>query len=105
MARVLCQPTGGGQNQCDPNAGLQHAGASRKFISRSTGAKCFLRAGRPANPKPAANAPRTHTVVAGETAVGITRKYGVKLGALQTANPGVNLSRIHTGQVLNLPSP
>ncbi|MGB7749142.1 MAG: LysM peptidoglycan-binding domain-containing protein [Verrucomicrobiia bacterium] len=60
---------------------------------------------RPANPKPAANAPRTHTVVAGETAVGITRKYGVKLGALQTANPGVNLSRIHTGQVLNLPSP
>jgi LysM repeat protein len=43
-------------------------------------------------------------VVAGETAMGITRKYGVKLGALQAANPGVNLSRIHTGQVLNLPA-
>jgi LysM repeat protein len=35
----------------------------------------------------------------------ITRKFGVKFSALQAANPGVNLSRIHTGQVLNLPSP
>ena len=61
--------------------------------------------GRPTNPKPTAAAPRTHTVVTGETAMGITRKYGVKLGALQAANPGVNLSRIHTGQVLNLPAP
>jgi len=61
--------------------------------------------GHPANPKPAAAGPRTHTVVAGETAMGITRKFGVKLGALQAANPGVNLSRIHPGQVLNLPSP
>jgi len=61
--------------------------------------------GRPPNPKPTAAVPRTHTVVAGETAMGITRKFGVKIGALQAANPGVNLSRIHTGQVLNLPSP
>ena len=61
--------------------------------------------GRPANPKPTAAAPRTHTVVAGETAMGITRKFGVKLNALQAANPGVNLSRIHAGQVLNIPSP
>jgi LysM repeat protein len=61
--------------------------------------------GRPTNPKPITAVPRTHTVVAGETAMGITRKFGVKLGALQTANPGVNLSRIHTGQTLNLPSP
>jgi LysM repeat protein len=60
---------------------------------------------RPANPKPAAAGPRTHTVAAGETAMSITRKFGVKLAALQAANPAVNLSRIHTGQVLNLPSP
>jgi LysM repeat protein len=64
-----------------------------------------LNTGRPTNPKPTAAVPRTHTVVAGETAMGITRKFGVKVGALQAANPGVNLSRIHTGQVLNLPSP
>jgi LysM repeat protein len=37
--------------------------------------------------------------------MGITRKFSVKVGALQAANPGVNLSRIHTGQTLNLPSP
>jgi LysM repeat protein len=60
---------------------------------------------RPASSKPATTRPRTHTVVAGETAMSITRKFGVKLGALQAANPGVNLSRIHTGQVLTLPSP
>ena len=61
--------------------------------------------GCPTNPKPTAAVPRTHTVVAGETAMGITRKFSVKVGALQAANPGVNLSRIHTGQTLNLPSP
>jgi LysM repeat protein len=60
---------------------------------------------RPAGSKAAAARPHAHTVAAGETAMGITRKFGVKLGALQAANPGVNLSRIHTGQVLNLPSP
>jgi tetratricopeptide (TPR) repeat protein len=61
--------------------------------------------GRTTNPKPAAAAPRAHTVVAGETAMSITRKFGVKLSALQAANPGANLSRIHTGQILNLPVP
>jgi tetratricopeptide (TPR) repeat protein len=48
-------------------------------------------------------APRTHTVERGETAMAITRKFGIKLSALQSANPGVNLSRIRVGQVLNIP--
>jgi len=52
---------------------------------------------------PTAIRPRTHMVAAGETAVGIARKYGVKLGALQSANPGMNPTRIHVGQVLNIP--
>ena len=56
-----------------------------------------------APPKPAR--PRTHTVVAGETAVGIARKFGVKLSALEAANPSMNPARIHAGQVLNLPPP
>ena|ERR1035441_9441731 len=59
--------------------------------------------GKPAPPKPAR--PRTHTVVAGETAVGIARKFGVKLSALEAANPSMNPARIHAGQVLNLPPP
>ena len=49
--------------------------------------------------------PRMHTVVAGETAVGIARKFGVKLSALQAANPDMNPSRIRVGQVLNIPPP
>ena len=75
----------------------------------STGAKWFppRRPGptrtTPPSPKPTA-APHTHMVVAGETAVAITRKFGVKLSALQAANPGVNLSRIRVGQVLRIPS-
>ena len=47
---------------------------------------------------------RTHTVAAGETAVGIARKYGVKLSALETANPDMNPTRIRVGQVLKIPS-
>jgi tetratricopeptide (TPR) repeat protein len=61
--------------------------------------------GRPPGLKPPAATSRTHTVVAGETAMAITRKFGVKLNALQAANPGVNLTRLRAGQVLNLPSP
>ena len=57
---------------------------------------------RPAGPAAVAR-PRTHTVAAGETAVGIARKYGVKLGALEEANPDMNPARIRVGQVLNIP--
>jgi LysM repeat protein len=49
--------------------------------------------------------PRTHTVTAGETAAAIARKYGLKLSALEAANPSMNPSRIRAGQVLNLPPP
>ena len=59
--------------------------------------------GKPAPPKPAR--PRSHTVVAGETAAAIARKFGIKLSALGAANPSVNLARIRAGQVLNLPPP
>ncbi len=58
---------------------------------------------RPAGPAAVAR-PRTHTVVAGDTAVGIARKYGVKLSALVAANPDMNPTRIRVGQVLNIPS-
>ena len=62
-------------------------------------------AGHATGPRTSIATSRTHLVVAGETAMAITRKYGVKLNALQTANPGVNLSRLRAGQVLNLPLP
>jgi tetratricopeptide (TPR) repeat protein len=47
---------------------------------------------------------RTHTVVAGETAVRIARRYGVSLDALLAANPGLEPRRMRVGQVLNIPS-
>ena len=49
--------------------------------------------------------PRTHSVVSGETAVGIARRYGIPFEALRSANPRVNLGRIRAGQTLNLPPP
>ena len=108
MARVLRQPAGGGQNEFDPAAGLHRTAAHRQSnpIQPAPAAATTLAGanpGRTANPKPVAAA-RTHTVVAGETAMSITRKFGVKLSALQASNPCVNLSRIHTGQILNLPA-
>lgn len=46
---------------------------------------------------------RTHTVVAGETAFGIARRYGVSLEALLAANPGLEPRRMAVGLVLNIP--
>ena len=57
---------------------------------------------RSGNSRPTVTTLRTHTVAAGETAAAITRKFKIKLSVLQAANPGVNLSRIRAGQVLNL---
>jgi len=50
-----------------------------------------------------ASRPRTHTVAPGETAAAIARKYGIRLSALESANPSVNPNRIRAGQVLNIP--
>ena len=49
--------------------------------------------------------PRTHAVAANETEAAIARKFGIKLGALQAANPGVNPAKLRVGQILNIPSP
>jgi tetratricopeptide (TPR) repeat protein len=46
---------------------------------------------------------RTHVVERGETAMAICRKYGIKLSALETANPSVNPAHLRVGQVLNIP--
>jgi LysM repeat protein len=65
----------------------------------------------PAPPNPVAIHPatpaarRTHAVAARETEASIARKFGVTLGALRAANPGVNPNRLRVGQVLNIPTP
>ncbi|HEY1718772.1 MAG TPA: LysM peptidoglycan-binding domain-containing protein [Verrucomicrobiae bacterium] len=50
-------------------------------------------------------APRTHAVATGETEAAIARKFGIKLNALQAANPGVNPSKLRVGQILKIPPP
>ena len=40
-----------------------------------------------------------------DAAIGVARKAGVSLTALQAANPGVTPKKLRVGQVLNLPAP
>ncbi|HLH57499.1 MAG TPA: LysM peptidoglycan-binding domain-containing protein [Verrucomicrobiae bacterium] len=60
-------------------------------------------------PSPAASQPtspatnRTHTIKAGETPSLIARKYGLKVDALMSANPGLDARRLRVGQVLRIP--
>ncbi len=53
---------------------------------------------------PAAAAVRTYEVRKGDNATAIARRAKVSMKALKDANPGVNLSRLRTGQKLTLPS-
>ncbi len=94
---TITPPGGGPPPDANPISD-QPAAASTAALPRSN-------PGRPASSGSTAAAPRTHKIAPGETAVGLTRKFGIKLSSLQAANPGVNLSRIRVGQVLNLPPP
>ena len=59
------------------------------------------------SPKPSGDSgvtqKRTHTVQSGETLSMIAKRYGVKLPALQAANPRVDSRRMKAGTVLTLP--
>lgn len=46
---------------------------------------------------------RTHVVKSGETMGLIARQYGVRIEALQAANPGVDARRLRPGRVLRVP--
>ncbi len=48
--------------------------------------------------------PRSHIVRQGETLSGISKKYNIKLSALQRANPYVEARSLRAGQVLNIPA-
>jgi LysM repeat protein len=47
--------------------------------------------------------PRTHTVQRGETFYSIAQRYGLDVNRLQSANPGVQPTRLQVGQTLRLP--
>jgi LysM repeat protein len=93
-AKTNAPTPGNAQAQPTPAQTAQNVSASSASASASSSA----------GSAPTAR-PRTHTVVAGETAVGIARKYGLKLSVLEAANPDMNPARIRVGQILNIPPP
>lgn len=54
---------------------------------------------------PAPAAVRSHVIKAGDTLAVLARKYGVKLTALQAANPRLVARRLQPGQTIAIPSP
>jgi len=89
----------------DPPARSTSVGAVGATTNTGTGRIVQLApgpssAGRP----PVAGSGRTYSVKSGETLVGISRKYGISLNALQAANPGVEPRRLRVGAVLNIPA-
>ncbi|WP_265593927.1 LysM peptidoglycan-binding domain-containing protein [Haloferula sp. BvORR071] len=58
-----------------------------------------------ASTKPAAPSRSKHTVKDGETFYSIARHYRIGAEALQSANPGVKATALHTGQVINIEKP
>jgi LysM repeat protein len=46
---------------------------------------------------------RTHVVKQGETLTQIAKRYGVRVDALQSANPGLNPNRMQIGENLRIP--
>jgi LysM repeat protein len=60
---------------------------------------------RPASPTRQVTTSRTHVVMAGETLALIARRHGVKVSAIQNANPTVDARRLRPGQTLVIPAP
>ena len=58
----------------------------------------------PRSNPPAARS-RTHNIASGDTPASIARKYGVKLSALESANPTMDARRLRPGQVIVIPPP
>ena len=46
----------------------------------------------------------TYSLKAGDTPASIARKYGIKLDALMSANPGIDPKRLKIGQTLTIPA-
>ncbi len=57
----------------------------------------------PSKPPNSAIKNKSHVVAKGESLAIIARKYHVSLAALQSANPGVNSSKLRVGQSVNIP--
>jgi membrane-bound lytic murein transglycosylase D len=83
----------------------RRTGSTTPASGRTTaGSVATTPADRPA--QGSASGPRrtTHTVAAGETFVGIARRYGVTAAQLRAMNPDVDSESVEVGDVLRLPA-
>ncbi len=46
----------------------------------------------------------THTIIAGETLYGVSKKYNISVDQLIAANPGLTAENFQTGKTINIPS-
>jgi len=92
----------GATNQTAPPPSPARAAPAPAAPSASLG-ETLVANSRPISPAAGATN-RTHTVRAGETLSVIARKYGVKVDALQTANPRVDPRKLQVGQSLSIPA-
>jgi LysM repeat protein len=78
----------------------QPTGSNPTPVPQLTGTQLEERSASPTE-RPAR---RTHTVKSGDTLTSIASRYGVRLDALQAANPSVDPRRMRIGDVLNVPA-
>ncbi|MDP3850623.1 MAG: LysM domain-containing protein [Luteolibacter sp.] len=84
-------------NNLKPNAVI-HPGQRLKLPGKADAA----RSTETSVVEPAALVGKTHTIKAGDTYSSISRKYGVSVASLQTANPGVKATALRPGQTIQL---
>lgn len=92
---VLSAPTGGRVTVMDQD-GFRDSVMHRSVFP----IEHVTRAARPPRLVPSSGAaqPTTHTIAAGDTLWGLTRRYGVSLGALMELNPGIQADNLRVGQ-------
>ena len=93
LERRLAPVSGAAPAAAAPRGGLPPAGAAPAAGTQDAAAAAA--AGVPSG--------RVHEVVAGDSFGKIARKYNTTVAALETANPGVNSSKLKLGQKINLP--
>ncbi len=88
----------------------QHPPPDREFVGAAVGTKPppatqegSKSAARFEKAASASAIPRTYTFKRGETAYSVTKRYGLTVKDLVNANPGLNPSRIQSGQTVRLP--
>ncbi|HEX2168368.1 MAG TPA: D-alanyl-D-alanine carboxypeptidase/D-alanyl-D-alanine-endopeptidase, partial [Longimicrobiales bacterium] len=58
----------------------------------------------PAPSQPLQRETRTHRIARGETLSHVARRYGVTIGTIERANPGLDARRIQVGQLIRVPT-